>query len=1027
MSDEKMVRQLRAVLSADAVGYSRLMRDDEEATIHAITTYRKVITALVLQYRGRVVDSPGDNILAEFNSVVDAVNCAVEIQREVAERNQELSEGRRMEFRIGLNLGDVVREGDRIYGDGLNIAARMEGLAESGGICISGTVYDAVESKIGLEYEFLGEQQIKNIDKPVRVYRVLSFPGAAAHRVVKARKALGKTWRNSTIAIAAVLVAAVAAAMWHFYFRPPPIDPAALERMVYPLPEKASIAVLPFKNISGDPEQEFLTDGITESIIGSISRVSGLFVIASNSVFTYKGKAVKTQTVSQELGVRNVLEGTVQRIGKKLRVNAQLIDALTGRHLWSEKYDREITDIFSVQDNISKEILTALRVNLVEGEQARVWARGTPKIEAYLKFLKAYEIFKSFNKKNMIMTRQLCQEAIALDANYAEAHTLFGVAHLIDLWFQWGESPRNSMAQAVTALRKALSLDPLSDFACANLGHLYLMQQKFDEALVAGRKSIELNPNGDYNMVLLAMTLMYSGQNDQAINLYKKAWRLNPYCPAWYIHAAGVAYRNLGKWDEAIAVSKRALEVKPDHFPALMVMASTYEMSGRLEEGRAVATEMLRINPNFCVKNQWLPYKNKAEAEAVREALRQVGIPETPPLPLPDKPSVAVLPFTNISGDPDQDFFSDGITEEIITALSKVPQLFVIASNSSFTYKGEPVKIQRVGQELGVRYVVEGSVRRAGDRVRITAQLIDALSGHHLWSERYDRELKDIFAIQDEITKKIITALQIHLTEGEQARVYSSGTDNLEAYLKIMEANWLNMQASKEGILKARKLAQEAIALDPKYAFAYKVMGTTHCLPVQLGTSQNPRESLKRGMDLFRKAIELDDSLAMAHISLGFWSIYAKQYDIAGAEAKRGLELQPNSADVVMGYAATMTFLGTPEEAIPYFNQALRLNPKSPSAYLRLFAIALRDAGHYEQAIGLSQKATRREPNDLISWVTLTSVLSLTERQQEAQAAAKEVLRINPKFTVSGYVKPQRNQAAAERLRDALLTAGLPE
>ncbi|NIS61818.1 MAG: guanylyl cyclase, partial [Proteobacteria bacterium] len=257
MTEEGFKRRLTAILSADVEGYSRLMREDEDETIRTLTAYRGAITNLIQQYRGRVVDTPGDNILAEFTSVVDAVNCAVEVQRELAERNAELPENRRMQFRIGVNLGDVVEEGERIYGDGVNIAARMEGLAEGGGICLSGTVYDAVETKLGLEYEYLGEQEVKNIPKPIRAYRVLSYPGAAAHRVIKAKKALGKTWRNVVVAIVAVLVVGAAVAVWHFYFRSPPIEAASVEKMAFPLPDKPSIAVLPFDNLTGDPQQEY--------------------------------------------------------------------------------------------------------------------------------------------------------------------------------------------------------------------------------------------------------------------------------------------------------------------------------------------------------------------------------------------------------------------------------------------------------------------------------------------------------------------------------------------------------------------------------------------------------------------------------------------------------------------------------------------------------------------------------------------------------------------------------------------------
>jgi adenylate cyclase len=397
--------------------------------------------------------------------------------------------------------------------------------------------------------------------------------------------------------------------------------------------------------------------------------------------------------------------------------------------------------------------------------------------------------------------------------------------------------------------------------------------------------------------------------------------------------------------------------------------------------------------------------------------------------PLPDKPSIAVLPFDNMSAEPEQDYFSDGITEEIITALSKIQKLFVIARNSTFTYKGKPVKVQQVSEELGVRYVLEGSVRKDEDRVRITAQLIDALTGHHLWAEKYDRNLKDIFAVQDEITKKIITALQVKLTEGEQARFYAKGTNNLEAYLKVMEANRLSFHLTKDGVLKAQQLAKEAIALDPNYAFAYKTLGTAHAQAMFRGISKNPQESFKRAIGLFRKAIELDDSLAIAHASLGLWSIFARQYDTAMAEGKRALELEPNSADVIFYYAYILSLTGRPEEAIPFFEEALRLNPKPPRSYLSGFAVTLRDSGQYEEAIVQAKRVIEQEPNDITSYCVLTSSYSLAGRDEEARATAKELLRIDPKMSVAEYEKtsPHKDRAVVKRYCDALRKVGLPE
>ncbi|MGD8229903.1 MAG: adenylate/guanylate cyclase domain-containing protein, partial [Desulfobacteraceae bacterium] len=559
MATEEFKRKLTAVLSADVAGYSRLMGENEADTVQTLNVFKEIMFTLIKQHRGRVIDSPGDNLLAEFVSVVDAVQCGVAIQKELQARNVERPENRRMEFRMGINLGDVIEEEDRIFGDGVNIAARLEALADPGGICISKTAFDTIETKLPLGYEYLGEKEVKNIAKPVGAFRVL-MDEEAAGKVIGELKPKPKQLRWAAIGGVVVLVLVVGAlAIWNFYFRPA-FEPASMEKMAYSLPDKPSIAVLPFKNLSGEKEQEFLADGITESIIGAISRVSGLFVIASNSVFTYKGKAVKIQTVSEELGVRNILEGTVHRIGNRLRIHAQLIDAITGGHLWSEKYDREMKDLFSVQDNISKEVLTALRVKIVEGEQAKVWAKSTGNIEAYLKFLRAYDTFKSFNKNSMILTRQICEEAIALDPNYDAPYTLIGGTHLIDLWFHWGESPQDSVEKSEEALKKATQLNPLSDFAWANLGHLYLMQKRHDESVVAGENSIELNPNGDYNMILLGITFNYVRRYNEAITLFKEGQRRNPYCPAWYIHNMGNSYGMLGRYDEAIAEYKRALD-----------------------------------------------------------------------------------------------------------------------------------------------------------------------------------------------------------------------------------------------------------------------------------------------------------------------------------------------------------------------------------------------------------------------------------------------------------------------------------
>ena len=386
MTQEGFKRKLTAVFSADVAGYSRLMADDEAATVKTLATYREVMASLIKQHRGRVVDSPGDNVLAEFASVVDAVQCAVAVQKEFQSRNAALPENRRMEFRIGINLGDVIEEEDRIYGDGVNIAARLEALAEPGGICVSKTSFDHIETKLPLGYEYLGEQEVKNIPKPVGTYKVVMEPRVTvAGEKEKAR--VVPFWHRKSILAGGVafIIVVIAALIWNFYFRPPPIEPASVDRMAFPLPDKPSIAVLPFVNMSEDPKQEYFSDGLTEEIISALSKVPKVFVIARNSTFTYKNKPVKVQKVSEELGVRYVLEGSVRKAEDRVRITAQLIDAITGHHVWSERYDRDLKDIFSLQDEITMKIINSLQVELTEGEQARLWGKGTTNLEAYLK------------------------------------------------------------------------------------------------------------------------------------------------------------------------------------------------------------------------------------------------------------------------------------------------------------------------------------------------------------------------------------------------------------------------------------------------------------------------------------------------------------------------------------------------------------------------------------------------------------------------------------------------------------------
>jgi adenylate cyclase len=629
VTTQEVKRKLTAILSADVKGYSRLMGEDEESTALTLNAYKEVITDLIQHHRGRVVGTAGDSVLAEFASVVDAVRCAVEIQKELKVKNSDLPENRRMEFRIGVNLGDVIEDGEQILGDGVNIAARLESLADAGGICISGTAFDQVENKLSLGYEYLGEQAVKNIAKPVRVYRVLMEPEAAG-KVVGEKKAKPKQWQRLALSLGVVLIVLIAAiSAWRFYLRPtsPPVEVASKEKMAFPLPDKPSIAVLPFVNMSDDPKQEYLSDGITENIITGLSKIPRLFVIARNSTFYFKGKGVKVQQVAEELGVRYVLEGSVQRSGNRVRITAQLIDALTGNHLWAERYDRDLKDIFTVQDEITMKILLSMRVKLTEGEQD---LRGKPprNFEAFLKILQTQEYIQRFNIESNIMGKRLAEEAIALDPEFARAYYCLASAHMMDVYFGLSKSPKESLEKAVELTQKAISLDPKDSRYYAQLGHLYTMKRDYDKAIAEGERAVALDPGGADAHAWLGMTLNSADRPKEAIPLFEKAIRLNPNGPTWYFLNFGHSYRMTEQYQEAITQLNKALRVAPNNIMAHLGLAATYSLLGRDEEARAEAKEVLRLNPKFSLESyaKTLGNRNQARIDRLVEALRKAGL-----------------------------------------------------------------------------------------------------------------------------------------------------------------------------------------------------------------------------------------------------------------------------------------------------------------------------------------------------------------------------------------------------------------
>jgi TolB-like protein/Tfp pilus assembly protein PilF len=903
----------------------------------------------------------------------------------------------------------------------------------------------------------------------------------AAGKVIGEKKVKPGQWKSVAIGLVVILIVVVAAVViWKLYApSAPQLEVASKEKMAFPLPDKPSIAVLPFVNMSGDPKEEYFCDGITDQIITSLSMIPRLFVIARNSTFVYKGKAIKVNKVAEEMGVRYVLEGSVQRSKDRVRILVQLIDAIKGVHLWSERYDRDLKDLFVLQDEIARQIMTALQVKLTEGEYASGVAGSTSNLKALECFWRAEERFFHWVKEDNAAARQWAQKAIELDPKFAGAWALMSWTHLMDVLFAWTPSPPQSTERALACAQKAIGLSDSCAKAYSAMGFINIIQRKFDEAVKNGEKAVRINPNDPIMLHILASIMLFNGKFDESIALTKNAMRLCPYYPAAFLNTLAYSCFLAGRYEEASAAGElmfaRARKGEFSPFLAHLALVRAYIGLGQDQKAREHVEEVLKINPNYSLadlrKNNL--YRNPAHLERQIEALRKAGLPEKPAatvspsaevaakektpapksekvskpvapqshkeeiaskekmaFPLPDVPSIAVMPFVNMSGDSKQDFLSDGITEEIITGLTKVRHLFVISRQSTFFYKGKPVKIKQVAEELGVRYVLEGSVQRSADRIRINAQLIDALTGRHIWAERYNRDLTDLFALQDEITMKILRAIQVKLTEGEQAfraERYFKGKQGLDCYLKMLEVRKHYQSYNVEDTRVARRIAEEMVEMCPENPMTYVMLGFVHQNEYWLGIGKSSRESIEKGVELAQKALAMDDSLWSGHGLLSVFYALKREYEKSIAEAERAVALDPGGASVHNLYAISLNYACRWEDAIPMFQKALRLDPVGTTGLYLNFGNALRNTGRFEEAVSAYKKALQRAPDNIFAHINLAVAYIMMGREQDARAEAAEVIRINPKFSVDSYAKRlvSRDQSAIDNIVESLRKAGL--
>ncbi len=983
-----MERRLAAILAADMVGYSRLMGADEEGTIARQREHREaLIDPEIASHGGRIVKTMGDGLLVEFVSVVDAVKCAVAVQAGMAEREGEVPGDRRIQYRVGINLGDIVIDGDDILGDGVNVAARLEGLADPGGICISDVVHQSVEGKLDLAFADMGAQQVKNIARPVRAYRALLF---------------GET---------------------------------GLADGGQSQPDKPSIAVLPFDNLSGDPEQEYFSDGMAEDLITDLSKISSLSVAARNSSFSFKSQMPDVKDVVEKLGVAFVLEGSVRKMGERLRINAQLIDGADGRHIWAERYDGDMAEIFEFQDDIRAQIVSALQVSLTPTDHALTQHKQTDSVEAYDLFLRGRANFHRFADEKYFYEAIECLEtAIEIDPKFADAYGYLSYCYFYG-WVLMLPEFDDNLEQANKIAERGVALDDKSAIALTRLGWIQAFLRRYDEAIANLERAIALAPNNAEVYSTFGQVLNFWGDPERGLEKLEKAFSIDTVVPPAWEFQVGHSHLLLRQYDKAIARLNRAVEGAPKLAVAHLYLACAYVELDRLDDASDAIQTALEIIPRCAVKDVsriW-PWRIDEHRNRILDGLRKAGLPEgdqpeDAPLPPPDKPSIAVLPFDNMSGDPEQEYFSDGMAEDLITDLSKISSLSVAARNSSFSFKGQMPDVKDVVEKLGVAFVLEGSVRKMGERLRINAQLIDGADGRHIWAERYDGDMANIFEFQDSIREQIVSALQVSLTPTDKAATERKPTDSVEAYDLFLKGRASFYLYSAERALEARKYLEQAIEIDPNFADAYGYLSYCHFYGWALmfpGFDDN----LDRANELAERGAALDDKSAIALTRLGWIQAFLRRFDQATENFEKAIALAPDNAEVCAAFGCILNWLGDPERALEMLEQAYSLEAFAPPNWDYHVAHSQLLLGRYDQAISRTYRMVERSPTFTPCYLQLAWAYVELDRLDDARGAIRTVLELAPRYTLKKFVKtyPYRIDEVRDRYFDALRKAGLPE
>ena len=1001
MASEQLGRKLTTILVSDVVGYSRLAGANEELTLARLRALRSdLIDPIVSVHRGRIVKRTGDGSVVEFASVVDAVRCAIEVQNGMIERNSGVPSERKIEFRIGIHLGDVMVESDGdLMGDGVNIAARLEGICAPGAICLSEDAYRQVKSRLDLTVTDLGDRELKNISETVHVYSLeVGKPIIASAIAAPAKTAL--TRRGTTPAKAGVhassaatgrgmdtgfrrygavfivaivaLIVLVGGAGWYFLGgqKTVPAQTAATP-MESPKPAAAltaapahlSIVVLPFANLSGDPSQDYFADGITENLTTDLSRIRNSFVIARNTAFTFKGKNIDAKEIGKELGVRYVLEGSVQRDGNRVRVNAQLIDAESGAHLWADRFEEDLANLFKLQDDVVARLANTLGYELVKAEAAKSAHSTNP--DSIDLTMQAWDAFwEPPTKENMTRVRDFAERALKLDPQNAEAMVALAYVRIRLALYGFTTAPEDQPEAQMALLDRATTINPRYAFGFYAKSFALFMMERFAEAVEAAQAGVDADPNSAFAYFGMGQAEWPLGRCDQSIAHDKEAFRLSPrdpYSGVWHMNL-GNGELCRGNYDAAIAEYKRAIEIGYQSHIVFLYWAAAAALKGDDASAKWALAQARKRDPSLTIKS--VLARRGAITAAVMEGLRKAGLPEDEGPRL----SIVVLPFANI-GDPGQDYIADAITEELTTALSKLRDSFVIARTTAMTYKGKPIDVKQIGTELGVRYVLEGSAQRGGDRVRVTAQLIDAETGAHLWGDQFDQPRAELLDMQDTIVTRLARTLNFELGEADVARTIRVKAGNFDAEDLAMQCQleWERLSVAEPTKLpEAYRLCENSLALDPKNIRALGILAWGAIEPVLVLQSPDPAADIRKADELVARIFALDPNDFMGHYVKSNIFGAQSQWEDERAEAERALAANPTFISPYINECWADNVLGKPQDALTCVERALRLSPKDPLApyFLLQKGWAFLQLDRYDDSVSAMRQSVALAPSD---------------------------------------------------------------